>query len=711
MNIFFLNPSFLFALPLIGIPVIIHFLTKKKYKVYPFSETKFIQTALRKTVKRHKLREYLLLFLRCLIIFILTLLFSRPVIHSGKLFGKSEEMGKSLLFLFDNSFSLGYVEDGQPRFNLIKEAGKNLINILDKFDEVAIGSFSNRLNILTENFVQEKKTCLEIIEKIDLSTYPTDLSVVFREAYFFLKDRGKKEKIIILFSDLAKNGWRNISKDYLEKINFYDPEVKIVFFDVTKEISKNCAIEEIYLRETGPSKPAIIETQVANYGKGGLKELPIRIYLIEKKEEKKVLNGFMEILANEKKSKQFIYNFPKNLEESISGYVELEKDNLFLDNCRYFVYPRLEKVKILVLDGSASFTPTDNELYYFRLSLNPYRDESGVSIDTFQNGDWVKKVNPTYSLIVLANWRDITQEENEKLKSYLRNNGNIFISLGDKIDLEFYNQELDWLIPADLVKIKNGKAKIRQFSPDHQALKIFSQDTDFSTIIFSTYFVVEPKPDSQVLLELSDGSPLLLESKPYPEGGKVFLYTSTLNRKWTNFPAKPLYPILFQELVRYLTKKEKNIFSFHSGETVRIPFREKPVDFRFQISDSRFPISDLETKWVEENNFRGYEISELNPGIYSFSYRLKGLQERGFLVLNLDTASGESNLEQITFPEIRNLFPRSPIFYISVKEKYPDKFIQFLKGKEITQNLVIVTFLLLFLESLLANRFFIRKKK
>jgi len=709
MNIFFLNPAFLFALPLSVIPIIIHLLTRKKYKNYSFSETKFIQMALRKTVRRHKLREYLLLFLRCLIIFILTLLFSRPVVHYGQLFAKSQEIGKCILFLLDNSYSLSYLEDEKPRFELVKEVAKNLLSELDEFDEIAIGSFSDRLEIQTKNFIQEKKICLEAIEKISLSPYPSDLSAVLRDIYLFLRNAAKKEKMIILISDLAKNGWWNINEEYFKKIDFYDPRVKIVLVEVSKEKGKNYAVEEISLSELSPSKPAIVETQIANYGEKGSKELPVWLYIRQKEGDKKVAAGFLEIAENEKKSKQFIYDFPEESETFVSGYVELDKDNLSLDDRRFFVYPRPERVKILTLDGSPGLSPVESELYYFRLSLNPYWEKGLVQVDAFQNGDWVRKINPSYSLIVLANWKEITEEENERLKSYLKDGGNIFLSLGDKVDLQFYNRTLDWLIPAELVKVKSEKVKITRFTTDHPALKIFSQDTDFSTIVFSTYFVVEPKSDSQVLLEFSDGSPLLLESKPYPEGGKVFLYTSTLNRKWTNFPAKPLYPVLFQELVRYVTRKEDRIFSFNSGEIIRIPFTVKPE--KLEIKNLQENLEDREVVWKEEKEFKGYEIKDsLEPGIYTFFYQVKGKKGDGFILVKFDSASGESNPEPITYSEIKNFFPSTSVTYISVKEKYREKFIQLLKGKEITQNLVFITFLLLFFEGFVANRFFVRKK-
>lgn len=718
MNISFLNPTFLLALPLLSIPIIIHLLTKKKYKNYPFSETKFIQTALRKTTKKHKLREYLLLFLRCLTIFVLTVIFSRPVVHYGKIFGKSKEIGKCFVILLDNSYSLNYLEDGELRFNLVKEVSRNLINKLDEFDEIAPGSFSNHLEMRTKKFTQDKKISLETIEGITLSFSPSDLAPVLQDAYLFLKNATRKEKILILISDLAKNGWRNINREYFKKINFYDPTVKVILLDVSKEKGKNYALEEISLQESSPAKPVVIETQIANYGEEA-KEIPLRLYIKEKGEEKKIAAGFLEIAKNEKKSKQFIYNFPEESETFVYGYVELDRDNLVFDDQRFFIHSRQGKVKIIALDDSAGFSPVEGELYYFRLSLNPYREKGLVQVDTFQSNDWIKKIDSTYSLAVLANRKDFSEEEIQTLKSYLENGGNLFIGLGEKIDQQFYNQNLDWLMPAELVKIKSEKVGISHFAIDHPGLKIFSQDTDplrrdaseasFSTTIFSNYFVVDPKPGSQVLIELSDGNPLLLENQPYPGGGKIFLYTSTLNRKWTNFPAKPFYPVLFQELVRYLTGKEKNIFSFSSGEIIRLPFTEKPEEFKIQSLD--YQSIDQELIWEEDEKFRGYEIKNISqPGVYRFSAQVRRKKNDGYLLINLDTASGESNLEQISSAEIKNLLPGSPVVYISAKDKYLEKFIQFLKGKEITQNLVIFAFFLLILESVVANRFIIKRK-
>jgi len=704
MNISFLNPSFLFALPLVAIPVLIHLLTRKKFKPLPFSETRFIEAALEKTVKRHKLRQYLLLFLRCLILLFLTLLFARPVIQSSAIFTKAKEEGMHLVFLLDNSYSLGYVEEGQRRFELVKEAGKNLISKLSNFDSVLLCAFSNRVNLLTNNFVNEKKTCFEVIDKISLSNHPTDLSPALKESYRLLSNIRRANKIIVVISDFARNGWQKVN---LEKMGIFDSQVKIILINVVKGKSKNQVVEEILFRDILANKPVVMETKIANYSPEKIAQLPIQIG----EDGKQLASGFLEILPDEKKSKQFVINLTQSPDRMHPGYVRLGGDNLTIDDIRYFVFALPEPIKILAVDGSPGLAPVNSELYYFRLALNPYREKGAIFVDTAQEKEWETLSLGSYSLIVFANLEKISSSGTEKLKDYLEDGGNIFFALGDKINLQHYNQELNFLLPGELKKINREKAKITILNFEHSVLKIFdTQEVDFSGIVFPQYYLIEPKPGAQRLLGFAQDAPLILEITPFPGGGKVLLFASSLDRDWTNFPAKPLYPALFQEIIRYLAGKEKGIFSFTLGEKISLPFLEKPKEFRIENSELR--IKNFEVSWEEESGFRGYEIrGNLEPGVYPFSYRIKGKRENGYLVVNLDIASGESDLRMITSSEIKKLFPHSPVAEFSVKENYPEKFIQFLKGKEITQNLIIATFLFLFLEGFAANRFFIKRKK
>ena len=91
MNITFLNPSFLWGLPVVSIPILIHLLSRRRPITSQFPTVRFIQLASTTVVRRFKLKQLILLILRSLILLLLTLLFARPVVREMALFAQVEE--------------------------------------------------------------------------------------------------------------------------------------------------------------------------------------------------------------------------------------------------------------------------------------------------------------------------------------------------------------------------------------------------------------------------------------------------------------------------------------------------------------------------------------------------------------------------------------------------------------------------------------------
>ena len=106
----FQNPTFLWALLLLAIPLIIHLFNFRRYKKVLFSNVamlKEIQTESRKT---RQIRKWLILAARMLALAALVLAFARPYIPQGGL-----QNGRQLISLFlDNSQSMSAEgENGQ----------------------------------------------------------------------------------------------------------------------------------------------------------------------------------------------------------------------------------------------------------------------------------------------------------------------------------------------------------------------------------------------------------------------------------------------------------------------------------------------------------------------------------------------------------------------------------------------------------------------
>lgn len=131
---------FLFgALAVIG-PVIAHLLAKPRFKRLPFTMLRFLRSGQVESHSRRKLRDLLILLLRCAIIVLIAMLFARPLLHARH----NPKATRSVHCLgLDNSMSMTYSAGGRTYFDRMLDAAVNYIRGAEAdglFDICALGS-------------------------------------------------------------------------------------------------------------------------------------------------------------------------------------------------------------------------------------------------------------------------------------------------------------------------------------------------------------------------------------------------------------------------------------------------------------------------------------------------------------------------------------------------------------------------------------------
>jgi len=94
---------------------------------------------------------------------------------------------------------------------------------------------------------------------------------------------------------------------------------------------------------------------------------------------------------------------------------------------------------------------------------------------------------------------------------------------------------------------------------------------DFASARFYGYRGVQ-KPTGQILARFDDGTPALMESKDRPAGGgRVLLWTSTLDLAWNDLPVKPVFLPFVHTLTKYLADYAEPPASLTVGQVIPAP--------------------------------------------------------------------------------------------------------------------------------------------
>jgi hypothetical protein len=142
----FLNPGFLGALALIGIPLLIHLLRRRQVKVVKWAAMEFLRQSQERRKRRLRIEEIILLLLRCLIVLCIVMAFARPVLRSLGIPLLAANARVYAVIVIDNSRSMEHKDsEGKSAFQKAQEAADALFTrVLKPGDAVSIVLLSDK---------------------------------------------------------------------------------------------------------------------------------------------------------------------------------------------------------------------------------------------------------------------------------------------------------------------------------------------------------------------------------------------------------------------------------------------------------------------------------------------------------------------------------------------------------------------------------------
>src|SRR5689334_2945703 len=149
----FVAPLILFGLAALAIPVLIHLIQREKKRVVQFPSLMFLRRIPYQSVKRRRIRHWLLLFMRLAALALIVLAFARPFLRRTEI-AAGATGAREVIILLDRSYSMGYggkwakaMAAAQSAINGMTPSDRGSIVLFGANTEVALRSTADRARL------------------------------------------------------------------------------------------------------------------------------------------------------------------------------------------------------------------------------------------------------------------------------------------------------------------------------------------------------------------------------------------------------------------------------------------------------------------------------------------------------------------------------------------------------------------------------------
>jgi hypothetical protein len=680
----FLNPSILLGLLAAAIPILIHILNFRKLQKVEFSTLSFLKELQKSKIKKIKLKQWLLLLLRTLIIIFIIFAFARPTLENVNIAGSTSAAKSSTLFILDNSFSMSYVGDDGSYFNKGKKIIKDIISKMEEGDDIFILKSTDSL-FSSSN----KETALKIIDELKIALVTETINSKLKKAIDILNSSNNINKEIFLLSDLQKSTFINeISNDSLIT-QITDNKIKLYSFDLSLDKSKNYAVSNLSLQNSiiELNKPIAFSATLSNYSDLTNNNINVSLFINNKRVAQQ------NVSLNENSDKIIYFETSINSAGLIEARVEAEEDNIVQDNFSYLSFIVPEKIKILMLYDDIS------DLKFIESAVSSISNQIEI---TKQNILGV--LNNRIANFDLIFYMGTSVNKSLEIENYLEQGGKL-IFISPKSVNENSLVELSKIIKLPKVKsIINSKpnqgsyAEFGDIDFEHPIFQnLFERETkrQIESAYFYKYIKFENPIYVRPIIQLIDKSTFLGEYKF--DKGKVLYLNSSVNLEWNTLAIKGIFAPLISRMVFYLTSSNENLRTYTTGEILSI-----------QVGNLTFPLLEVVSPLGEEkinlqnnsNDILNFRFTDL-PGIYKF-YNNGNLLS----AISVNVSKKESDLTKIDNSLLeayyQNLFPNNYSTFQD-DENYFEKISQARFGTELWKYFIIIVLILAIIEMYIAR--------
>lgn len=624
---FFLNPAFVLpGAALVLVPVVIHILSRLRYRKVRFAAMEFLLESEELNRRRIVLEQLLLLLLRILAVLLIALLIARLVLDPSRLLMLR---GASVhhIVLLDDSLSM---RDREGDSNVFREALVTLENMLAEggrqpgASRVTILSMTDPRRPIVSDRVLDATLIQELLPRLrnlTCSWRAASLVDAITAARDILTADGSAAPQVHILTDLRSSDWNGRPEVAAALESLRNIRASVDLIRVVKDARPNVALQELSPETFAVAQgvPWRLTLTLKNHGSSKVTGLRGTVLVDGTPLPGKVLIPDLEPGAELRVSHDLAFDSEGRHQVEI----RLDDDALREDNRRFVAVEVTERRAVLIVDDEGQ--QEDAAFVAAALSADP--SLTGLSSDIRPSQALTSSDLNRYDCIYLLNIRDLPADATVLLAEYVRSGGGIAWFPGDQANIRWYSESLRerslqlFPVPLGILhEVQADDAANASVSPfvnpvfeQHPIFVVYnSPDSPFpDTVQIARWLQVTEdwKPDDaeradgvRTLMRLKNGQPVAFEHAA--GNGKVLTFLTGAGRRWSNWPiapAAPGYVVMHLLIHQYL---QRSVDSVELRELTEPLHLEWPVDLYTENVEVFLPEAAADEEPVAETFVR-----------------------------------------------------------------------------------------------------------
>lgn len=594
----FKNPELLYALFLLLIPIIVHLFQLRKFQKEYFTNVAFLKKVQLQTRKSSKIKKWLTLLTRLLLLAAIIIAFAQPYISKSDTFNAKKE---TVVYL-DNSFSMQAKGD---KGELLKRAIQDLIESIPETKKLSL--ITNTESYRNTTIKAIKNELLQLNYSSNQLTYDAAL---LKAKKAFSSDKNTIKDLIFISDFQQKND------------NFETKKDSSIAFNIVKLSAvnnNNTTIDSLYISKQNASNIEL--TAVLKNNGSEIKNLPVSIY-----NNDNLLSKASVDLNGETST---IFTLPNN--QMINGKITIEDTQLQFDNTLYFNINTPSKINVLAISNAN--TNYLNSLFTEDEFVFTSKTTNTLDYSLFDN----------QNLIVVNEIETLPESLTTALKAFTDKGGWVVFIPALKGNLSDYNTFLQRFNFSPFSQLATTEKRITTINYSHPlyANGVFEKRVNnFQYPKVNSYF---PQVNNQAssVLQFEDAKPFLSQK------GSVFTFSAPINSENSNFKNINLIVPTFYNIAKQSLNTSTLYYTIglNNSYDVAVNLQQDAVLTLVNGDDKIIP---------EQNYFNNKVVIKTNEtpekdGIYDLKNNTEILQNVSYN-FNRD----ESNLNYINLDNFKN---------------------------------------------------------